>query len=740
MKITSTTSFIFVLLIVSSFSNSSGLVNHISERQVYTLSDINSGLKTDQTSSLSSEDLILDTINILLSKKNDTGSWSLSTISSDPRVHYGLAGGIAGIGMKLLEALDYNIIKVNTTTSTMLLGIADEIGQELISVGDINASYALWNVTDSDNLVDLGWDFGLAGISAFFSSLFNHTENIVYQEVAIKAIMSIQDLVNSTNGSHWESQLYNFTSALGWYNPIDKNNIAAYDDKKMVFSGISLGTAGIAKSALAYISQTSDGSNIIANSVLNSSIAYLDSIAIVEGNNRSFLVAEEFDGFKFTNIANGMSGIAKLYTDLFVYTANSTYKNYALEILNWLNGTTNDFDSNPVFRFTLVYEVNDVLLTDRELGYTHGSSGVMSSLFEIGQLLANDTALSMSEQLSSEIYGFRIDSGEFTQIPDQSIEGQNPEITTSWAFGMSGTFVSLFEIAEHFGQAQSKERLAEMKNYLMSQVTEMNGSHGIKTSSTSKIEIHPSIGLPGFLEMLSLKTKGKLHVEENDLAFDKTEIGNTNSKSILLQNLGESSIDISWNTSMSTDTFSSTISNMTLDSLEDYLLEITFLPSIEEISSDLWVITDDAIDFALSLSGQGFDLPNLNLVSTVENGTFVESHKTIDFTLTVTDSSDISSVSVQFGDTIDTLTIDSTTQTYSVSVNTNPLSNGTYSLVFSATDVLTNTGSVVFEFDLGVYSSDLVDEAVSDTTRNILIGVGVVLLVVAVFVTRRYMK
>jgi hypothetical protein len=295
-------------------------------------------------------------------------------------------------------------------------------------------------------------------------------------------------------------------------------------------------------------------------------------------------------------------------------------------------------------------------------------------------------------------------------------------------------------VEAHFGQEKSKERLSEMKNYLLSQVISFDGFNGIKTTSTNQIEMNPSVGLPGFIQMLTLKTAGILHVEEGELTFDKTEIGSTNTKSILLQNLGESSIDVSWNDSEISDTFSAELSAITIESQEEYQLDITFQPTVEEVTSVIWIITDESVEFTLALSGQGFDLPTLSLTSSVENGSFIESHKMISFELTVTDSSDIATVTVSFGDTVDVLNIDPTSQKYFAEINTNALSNGTYSLTFSATDVLSNTGSIIFEFDVGVYKSNLIDEAVSDTTRNILIGVGIVLLIVAVIVTRRYMK
>ncbi|MCE7736749.1 MAG: hypothetical protein GPJ54_17840 [Candidatus Heimdallarchaeota archaeon] len=697
-------------------------------------------LDLDQTSP-SSLQLIQDTLDLLIDHKNETNnSWELSTLSTDNEVYYGIAGGMAGIGLKLLEALDYDIVKDNLEIKSDIIAIATEIGQELIGAGEINGSHALWNITDSDNYVDLSWDFGLAGIAAYYSVLFNHTLNNDFKITAQKTFTTIIDMTNTTNGLHWESDIYDFVN-LDWYNPYDFDIFSAYDETPKTYSGLAFGTAGMAKSALIYLSMTDDGSNTTINQILTDSLTYLDNIAIINGSGRSFLVSEELFGLKSTNVANGASGIAQLYADLFDYTSINTYRDNALEIINWINGTTGELvDLSLKFRLRFGYEINETLIDEFELGITHGFAGVIDTLFEIGTSLSNDTALTLAEELADYLYEFSTDIGDDLEFYESTIKTISTKGSTSWAFGMSGIYSVLFKVAN---DDTSREDVAKMKNYLFSQIITNNSLSAIKTSSTGLIETNPSIGIPGFILMLSLQTIGKLNVETETLNFERTEIGFSKTMSIVVENLGEQSLTVSWNESQSTDVFAAANSGITIEGRGKYLLNLTFAPDEEKtylLSDNIWVLEAGSSVFQVSLQGVGFDIPEISLTSSIMNNSLLESHGNVEFSLTVTDSSAISSVSIRLDTTIDILTFDQASNAYITTVSTNPLSNGTYNLVFSATDESDNTGQVTFVFEIGVYTSNIIDKAVSDNSRNILIGAIVVILAVAVIVTRFYMR
>ncbi|OLS25116.1 MAG: hypothetical protein HeimC2_19880 [Candidatus Heimdallarchaeota archaeon LC_2] len=736
------TSFILSILILSIFITGQRVQSE--SNQIITSKGIgDSNINLNQDEYITSTQLISDSIEILKQTQIDTGSWGFNASAGDPTVYYGLAGGMAGIGLKLLEALNFDGIKNDIVLTANIIDIAKEIGQTLNSSGHINVTNAEWNITTADDYVDLSWDFGLAGIAAFFSELYNATGTVGYQDLALKTLTSISEIAKSSNGLFWESQILDYIENLDWYKPHDILLFSSFGSSSLTYSGMSLGTAGVAKSALTYLSRTSDSSNIIVNKILNDTVLYLNNVANVTGKERSYLMAEETNGLKATSYATGVSGIAQMYLDLFEFSGNSTYRDNALEIVNWLNGT-----DNFQFKFHFSYIVNgsvDELDETFELGYTYGITGVIQTLFNIGESLSNSTALQMSKELADELYKSGTENIATNEIRFPERTPITPEIqgSTSGSFGMAGMYTTLYQLAENSTLDISRVRVSKMKNYILSQASNINGLYGINNTITNNIEMNPSTGIPGHLQMLSLKSIGKLNVQKDEstpLDFQNVEIGNTKTLSIILENIGEADILINWNETQNIDDFTSQSFNTVISERGRFILNITFTPTVEAEKTPLWVIETTNTQFNLQLKGIGFDLPFMELINAPVNNSNIDEHKTIEFDLNVTDSSDISSVRVKLDDSDDTLIIDAISNTYKTNVDTNSLSNGTYNVIFTAVDVLGNSNQLVFSFEVGVYTSDVIDVITSDDTRNILIVAIVVLLGIAILVTRKYMN
>ncbi len=737
------TSFILSILILSLFSTGQTIQSKTNIDQTITSIDLGeSQINLNQGEAVTSNQLISDSIEILKQAKIDNaGSWGFSASDLDPKVYYGQAGGMAGVGMKLLEALSLDVIQNDVPLTDNIINVTKEIGQELILAGQINGINAEWNITNSDNYVDLSWDFGLSGIAAFFTQLFNVTLDTSYQDVALKTLTSISELANTSNGLFWESQILDYIDNLDWYNPLDILLFSNFDSSSLIFPGLSLGTAGVAKSALSYLSKTSDPSNVIVTKMLNDSVLYLDNVANTTGNERSFLMAEEANGIESTSYGTGSSGIAQLYLDLFDFTSNSTYKDYTLEIVNWLNGT-----DNFQYKFHFNYIVNgsvDELDQSYELGFTFGRVGVIKTLFNIGITFSNSTSLQMSKELTDVLYFSRTETTNSLSFPERFFTDPQGQGSTSWSFGMAGIYPILYQIAENFTQNDSRERLSKMKNYIFSQVETINGLYGITSTLTGNIEMNPSVGIPGHLEMLSLKSIGKLYIQKDlteSLNLGTVEIGNSNTMSVVFENIGEADISVTWNETQITDDFTSEAFTTVLSEREQYKLNITFTPTIEAEKTTLWVIESLGTQFILNMKGIGFDYPIMDLTPSETNNSNFDSHRNIDFVLNVSDSSDISSVRVNLGETDENLIIDSASNTYKKSISTSTLSNGTYHVIFTASDVLGYSNQVIFTFTVGIYTSNIIDKITSDDTLYILIGAIVVVFTIAIFVTRRYMK
>jgi len=169
-----------------------------------------------------SSEIFADIIDILANRQQTTGSWDLLSIAEENIVYYGVAGGLAGIGLKLLEARANDASFAGTTMNSDLLLIAEQIASDLeLNVLDINSTHALWELSASDSIVDLSYDFGLAGIAYFYIQLFNQTLDAQYKLNAEKILRSIQDLSNSTDGLHWQSEMNARLDSIFWYDPLD---------------------------------------------------------------------------------------------------------------------------------------------------------------------------------------------------------------------------------------------------------------------------------------------------------------------------------------------------------------------------------------------------------------------------------------------------------------------------------------------------------------------------------------
>lgn len=737
------TGFILSVLILSLVSTGQSVPSKINFDKTITNFDLDeSQINLNQGDSVTSSQLISDSIEILKQAKIDNaGNWGFSASDLDTAVYYGQAGGMAGVGMRLLEALNFDGIQNDVPLTTNIISVVEEIGQELILAGQINGTNAEWNITNSDNYIDLSWDFGLSGIAAFFTQLFNVTLDASYQDVALKTLTSISELANTSNGLFWESQILDYIDNLDWYNPLDILLFSNFDSPSLIYSGLSLGTAGVAKSALSYLSKTSDSSNVIVSKMLNDSVLYLDTVANTTGNERSFLLAEEANGIESTSYGTGSSGIAQLYLNLFEFTGNSTYKDNALEIVNWLNGTDN-FQYKFHFNYIVNGSVED-LDKSYEFGFTFGMAGVIQTLLNIGVSLSNSTAIQMSKELADVLYFSKNEDINDLTFAERFFTDAQGEGSTSWSFGMAGIYPVLFQIAEYFDQPDSRERLSKMKNYMLSQVENSNGWYGIINTITTKIETNPSMGIPGHLHMLSLKSIGKLEIQKDlseSLDFQTVEIGDSKTMTVNMVNIGESDISVTWNETQMVDDFTSLAFNTIISERGQYTLNITFTPKIESEKTALWVIETSTTPFILNLKGFGFDYPVMDLTSNAVNNSNFDSHRNIDFELNVSDSNEILSVKVNLGETDESLLIDSTSNTYKKSISTNSLSNGTYHVIFTATDVLKFSSRLTFTFEISVYTSDIIDKITSDDTTYILIGVIGVVFVIAILVTRKYMK
>ncbi|MHA2091631.1 MAG: hypothetical protein ACW98K_12285, partial [Candidatus Kariarchaeaceae archaeon] len=254
---------------------------------------------------LTPQDVLLETLSILENRTQGT-AWDLPSHTDDPISYTGLAGGMAGIGMKFLEATSANSL-LDVSTKTRLLQNAKAVADTLLlQTVENNDSHVLWNVTSESGYIDLGWDFGLAGIASFFTELYNQTGIQSYADISKKTLQSIYDLANHTNGLSWNVNITKFISAFAWY-PV--GDLFLIPSLEATFSGLAFGTTGMSRAALHYIRDTNDGSNVVALDIINESLEWMDSQSQYNASEISFNMTSEFFGVKSNSISTGAAGI-----------------------------------------------------------------------------------------------------------------------------------------------------------------------------------------------------------------------------------------------------------------------------------------------------------------------------------------------------------------------------------------------------------------------------------------------
>jgi hypothetical protein len=676
--------------------------------------------------------LLLDTLAILNIRSQNDG-WTLPTYSQDTNVYTGIAGGLAGIGLKLLETRKLSDNSIFSNLDELLLNYAEEISTDLVSSAkEINDTNAVWSVSNDTTHIELGWDFGLAGISAFYTELYNQTQKFQYIEIAEKIFQTIFDLANHSNGLSWHSNVSEFITALNWY---PQGDFLFYPSLNATFNGVAFGTAGIAKAALSYLRDGNDSTNILVNNILNESLIWLEHQSLMNGSELSFTVAHEFTELKSTNYATGVSGIGGLYIDLMEYTGNVTYLERAESIMHWLNGTETD---SP--RWKKTWEYNETLAEDFEIGLTHGLAGIVSFISRIYEKNPTwDPVLIGLATLQLLSYGSEDENK--IEFPERVVSNKKIEIgSTSWSEGAVGIFHTLLQVYDYMNETELQEANNKIRSYLLTQTKEEGGRLSIHDHRTNQLENNPYRGMPGLLSLLVIPLSGILHIQQTELQFGMVELGKIVSFSIVLENLGDLPVSLTW-TAFGVNSGFSTSSDITeIAGRSEYLFNVSFTPSEEKVYSSSFTFYSLGEDHTIDLEGTGFDRPSLTVTSSLANDSILSKLQDIDITIVVEDSSTVQKVEMKVDDQITALSLEPDTNIYSTTWATSDLSNGTYTLEFTAFDILGNTNSINLVYTIGIYTSNIAEKAFSERNRNILIGVIAVLFVAAIFITRRYMN
>ncbi len=695
-------------------------------------------MQTDQTL-VGASDLINSIPDLLIEIKNDTGSWALPSHTFDQNAYYGVAGGVAGIGLNLLELAAMQSVLVTQPTRDKAISLATEIGDYLTSEAIINGSGTFWNVFAGSSLIDWGYDFGTSGIAVFLAELSNVTSVAAYGDTARDGLTTVLSHVNLTGGLHFDSQLIDLLADSFWY-PRDELiyfQQEEYTSNVTYFNGKALGTAGIAYSALRTIQAleiADTGSD--EHLLINSSLLWLESQYNVTNGERSVPLSSPSIGIRPTSISNGVSGIVELFEGLTSYQANATLSSYVDEMVDWLAGSNSGAN-----RLRYSAEINGTLSTDTiQLGLSHGVAGNLHTLYEYS-LDKGDTWDTTLESLATYLNTFGQATDTEVRYPEsiQSTVARNIG-STSYSMGGGGILSIIDIVSDNLGITTLEDDIFKGKAYFYSQASSFNGFSGIE-SITGELETNPSIGFISSFHALAVSTAGLLEVIETEVAFGIVELGNSRSLPLALSNIGDEPITVSWNDLSTSDVFLVANFSAVIPARSVFNLFISAVPTTEDtFSEDVEIRSQTGTVFMVELSVQSFDLPTLNMIEVIENNSVIDERTPFEFVVNATDSSGISRVDISINGEVRTMTTTVGSDLHRFEWNLQVVQNGTYTVVFSALDNVGNLVETTYVYTVGIYDAPLDERVFSETTLIILVGVIVILVIAAVVVTRRYMN
>jgi hypothetical protein len=548
-------------------------------------------------------------------------------------------------------------------------------------------------------------------------------------------LQSIYDLANHTNGLSWKVNATEFINAFHWY-PV--GDFLLIPSLEATFSGLAFGTTGMSRAALHYLRDTNDGNNILASDIIDESLDWLNDQSLINDSEISFNMTSEFSGVKSNNIATGAAGIGMLYLDLANHFDNITYSNAALGIMHWLNGT----DTN-VSRWDGTWEVNETLYEDHEIGLSHGLAGVLSFITSIYEANPNLDLVLLGES-AFNLVGRGIDDENGLKFPERITGGVlDPPVdgSASFAYGAAGIYTVLLDSYTILNSSVVQETANQIRRYLLSQVKTEYQYSSIKDIQTNNLENNPSRGLPGIVLMLALPSQGSLQLETASLDFGKVTIGSSLTLNVSIVNIGD--FPISFNETLEPASVFSVLNEEVDEVLgrSSINLIVVFEPQMEQsYSSVLSIISENSKKFDVTVEGIGVNNPVIELVEAKENNSLISSPNDLTFRLIVTDSSPIKQVTLGIGSSSTNLANTPGSSEYSIDWRVQDLENGTYTLTFTAVDVLEHSTILILVYTIGFYTSNIAERAFSERNQMILIAIAGVLLIVAVIITRKYMS
>lgn len=683
----------------------------------------------------SPENLLNNIIPTLQDIKNETGSWSLPSIANDD-VYFGLYGGLAGVGMELINLHKLSEGGLTQANRDLALVLAIEIGYHMDSLSASNASGKFWPITEGSNLTDFGYHYGLSGIASFFAHLFNASQIQDFADISRETVSAIDSSVNKTGGLHWSSQIIREAAFSQFYpnRELRYYTVDSYTAEDTYFSGLGLGTLGVTQGMIDVINMLgtilpSD----IEYGLLNSSLEWMENHNIEDIEDLSFSMTEPDIGIYSTSKANGVSGMIDVYLQLHQLTGNASYLTSAEKGINWLNQSV-----IGVPRYQVTTQINDTLSFSITLGLSHGVAGTLDTFHRFNQYADTVDLDNVVQTLLFYLHNFGVETDSEYRYPERFSSGVTDNLgSLSYQTGGGGILSLVDEISDFLGLDQLNGDITKGKTYLYNSVINHEGLSIVPFLQTGNAEILPSSGFLSSYHLILVSVIGQLSIASQELNFGVREVDSSLSISLPLQNTGDETILAQWDISDST-VFRFTNFSTNISPRSTYSLFISFIPLEEGTFAEILTITDEnGNDYLIDILGQSFNLPILETVTVLENNTVIQERIDTTFVVSATDSSGIESVKIDINGEVSSMTTEVNSDEYTYLWNLGTIQNGTFLVTFNALDSVGFTSSLTFVYTVSIYDVPLDEKVFSDTNLVILIGLVVVVIGVAIVVTRR---
>ena len=665
---------------------------------------------------------------------------------SDTSRYYGLAGGVAGVGMELLRTLNSTNFGGFSAEiyKNRILTLVKSLEKKLLQfAAGNNDTHAYWWVSNNIQKIDLGYDFGLSGILSFYSLLAKETNNSTYTVTATKILNTISSLGTTATTARWKTNLASIISGVFWYTldgviphytfvrdlergetilPGNTTNFA----REVTFLGKSFGATGLGLAALAYY-DAPNSNKVLAKEIINKVNSFLFSFT-ENLSNWKLPVAKEFPTVISNSLSTGLSGFGQYFLQQALKFNNETIEMVSKDIVDL-------FFIGQNYNVTF-YEgsIKNQDVYGLEVGLT-GNLAFLSKAKKHGLLNTSQEVelMGFANSLSSlSIYL------SLTQI-DFPERGYDTSRSFSSFYGTTGILMTLIDFDDTLNSTKHLDRVDLFRetlynNYLVyiGEVPYLTDISGVTNGGGL------AVGAVGLIKLLLLPSPPAFSSLTGALDFGNVKVGESKVLNFSLTNIGER--DGSLNLSKIPEGFeASTASTIKTGSTVELL--VTFTPTQQKLYNESIIVSlNDAFTFTLTVSGTSFSGPSITLNSP-DNGSTITNSQELSFTLeseigvkstTVTISNSSNSELVNSALTFRSGNI------YTYTWDITNFQSGNYMVVIEAEDLNSYISSETFQFSIEREVTDVIDPF-SGVILYVLIGFGILVIILAIVLIKQFL-